>query len=460
MVSSFAVLIVTSRILTPNQFGLIGLATGLGLFGSVLCPGGFGEAIIQRLQISSLHLDSVFWFCLGSSCLVFCIECGCADLVATWFKIDSLRILIPVISSRMIADMAAIVPNALISRSMSFHLFALRSAVVSFVAAAVTLGLVFAGYGIWALVISQITSSYVIATASFLSAGWRPNCRFSLGALKELSGYGLYSSATLNIISLSNQSEQILIGNFLGTAQLGLYNFSKRIVGVLTSVIAGSLGSVAHPLFSGIQHDKERVRRGFLLATFVSSTVAFPIFAGLAMTSERIISLVFGNHWVNAVLYVQIQCATGLLTCVVSMQSGLITSQGKANWWFFYQFISYAANLVVIILFAHFGITALMAASFVRYFAASLIPVQMTLILMSVNMVEYLWNLKAPILGTFVMLLSIFAERRMIGSSSQFLGLISDIVTGTTTYCMGVLFLEQRRVREFLELVTRGLAKH
>jgi O-antigen/teichoic acid export membrane protein len=452
MITSFGVLVVTSRILSPSQFGIVGLATGLALLGSAICPGGFGEAIIQRLELTPSHLNSVFWLCLGAGCAVFIVECAFAQAAAKLFKIASVAVLIPVISTRLISDMVGVVPNALIARSMSFHLFALRSLVVSSIGALITLALVFAGYGIWALVISQIMSSYIYAIASFLSVDWRPKWSFSLSALKELSGYGLYSSATLNVTSLVTQNEQILVGYFLGTTQLGLYNFSKRVIGVLNSVIAGSLGSVAHPMFSGIQNDTDRVRRGFLLATFVSSAIAFPIFAGLVTTADRIVPLIFGSHWLHAVPFVQIQCALGLIICISGLQSGLITSLGKADWWFYSQLLANVTTILVIAVFAQFGVKIMMIALVVRAYALWFIPVKMTLVLLSLKASEYFWNLRAPVVGTVLMLVCIYAERRMVGGGEA-IGLVLDVGCGGTAYALGVLLVERQRVDELLRII-------
>jgi O-antigen/teichoic acid export membrane protein len=276
MITSFSVLVVTSRMLRPGDFGVVALASGLALLGSSLCPGGFGEANVQRLDLTARHLNAVFWLCMGCGCFVYLMECEFARFAARFFKIEVIAILIPVLGLKLISDMAAVVPNALIARSMSFYLFAIRSLIASLVAATITIVLLFKGYGFWALVASQLTTSFITAIAASLSAGWRPQFSFSLHALKEISGYGAFSSATMNVSNCVSQGEQILVGYVLGTTQLGLYNFSKRVIAVLNGVVSGSLGSVAHPMFSGMQNDRERVGRvgKALLSLFKSNVLS------------------------------------------------------------------------------------------------------------------------------------------------------------------------------------------
>lgn len=452
MLTSFGVLVVTSRMLRPSDFGVVALATGVALLGSVLCPGGFGEAIVQRLELSPKHLNTVFWLCMASGCIVYALECEFAGFAARFFKIHAIDVLVPVISLKLIMDMAAVVPNALIARSMSFYLFALRSLVASLIGASFTITLLLGGYGFWALVVSQLITSFVNATAGFLSSGWRPQLSFSFTALKEISGYGAYSSATSNISSLVAQNEQILVGYFLGTTQLGLYNFSKRVIAVLNSVIAGSLGAVAHPMFSGMQNDRERVRRGFLSATFVSSAISFPIFIGLAITSDRIVPLVFGSHWLNAVIFVRLQCALGLLACVGSLQAGLINSQGKANWWFYYQLLANLLTITVIAIFAQFGVKTMMIALVLRAYIFWFIPVKMTLTLLSMKMAEYFRNYKGPAIGSVSMIFAIILDRLLFTRAGNISGFATDVLFGEIAYLAGIFLTDRAKVLFTLKL--------
>lgn len=452
MVTSFGVLVITSRMLRPADFGVVALASGLAWIGSCLCPSGFGEAIVQRLELTSKHLDSVFWLCMACGCIVYGLEYGFAGYAANFFKIKIIAALIPVVSLKLISDMAAVVPNALIARSMSFYLFAARSLIASILAALITIGLLVEGFGLWALVATQLITSFVNLIAGYLSAGWRPRFTFSFTALKEIASYGAYSSATINVSSLVTQNEQILVGYFLGTAQLGLYNFSKRAIAVLNSVFSGPLGSVAHPMFSGMQNEKERIKRGFLSATFVSSVISFPVFAGLALTSDRIVPLVFGNHWQSAVVFVQIQCALGLLVCIGSLQAGLINSQGKANWWFYYQLFANVTTIIVIAYFARFGVEKMMIALVIRAYAGWFIPVRMTLTLLSIPALEYFLNFRAPIFGLIFMVLAIFLERHVVGGIGIGPGLALDILSGAIAYVIAIFLCDRARVLFTLSL--------
>jgi O-antigen/teichoic acid export membrane protein len=372
---------------------------------------------------------------------------------------EVLAVLIPVISTRVIADMAAVVPGALLARAMSFHLIAMRTFVVSVTAAAITIGLLVAGFGIWALVVSQLASSFVVMLVGFLAIKWHPRFIFSVAAVKELLGYGLFSTGTQTLARVFQQNEQILVQLFLGTTQLGVYNFSKQVLGVFNSIVAGSLGAVAHPMFSGIQNDRERVKKGFLSATFVSSLVAFPMFVGLALVAPHIVPLAFGARWLPDVPLIQLQCALGLLACIGTLQAGLITSQGKANWWFYYQFLVTVSTALTILLFARFGLSIMLFALVMKTYVMWMIPVRNSLTLLSMPAKQYLLNFRTPAFATIAMAMVIEALNSAIRGQSNLQALLLDIVSGFVVYVVIVFIIDSDRINAFIALINPRLKK-
>ncbi len=454
LLTGLGVFVFTSRLLSPADFGTVALATGMAYLGAALCPGGFGEAIVQRPAIEPRHLDTIFWLCMACGVMVYALEFALAPQVAHWFKLPILAVFIRVLAVRILADMLAVVPNALIARAMSFHLFVVKSLFVTGLAAAVITFMLLRGEGIWALVASQLTASLVNAVAAFVTSKWRPGLRTSPRALRELAGYGLFSTGTQNISKIFLQNEQILVGVFLGTTQLGLYNFSKRVLDTFNSVVAGALNAVAHPMFSGIQTEHDRVRRGFLMATFVSSTVSFPIFAGLAMVADRVVPVVFGPHWTGAVILVRMQCALGLISCIGMLQAGLINSKGKADWWFYWQLFAMVTTAAVIVALARYGLAIMLGVMVLRAYLLWFIPVTLCLHLLELKPLAYLKNFRAPLAATALMGLAITAERRLLPGLPAMPGLASDIATGSATYGAAIIAMEYPRLKTLITLVS------
>ncbi|NML32436.1 lipopolysaccharide biosynthesis protein [Paraburkholderia antibiotica] len=443
---SLLVFIVTSRLLKPADFGVVALAATIAAAAAILVPSGFGDALVQSMQKDSLHLSSVFWLCAVSGAIAYVLLIALAGLIARLSGAPLLAQLIPVLGLRVIVDAVGIVPTALLTQTLSFRLIATRTALASIVAAAISIALVLKGFGIWALAMSLLATSVVSVVATFWTARWRPELVFSTAALRDLTNYGLYASGTKTLLFLWNQADQIIVGFVLGAAQLGIYNFSRRIFLIINDVSSGALGAVAHPFFSGMQNDIARVREGFVSATFLTSIFAFPVFIGLASVADRAIPLIFGPQWAGALWPIRILCVLGIITCIGTLQAGLINSLGKAKWWFYYQLFTGLVNIPIFFLLAPRGISLMLIVLVAKTYLFWPAPVVMTLRLLRLSASRYLGQFLAPLLASCAMAGVILGSRALLPPMSPGLELIADLTIGAASYGLVLVAIAKKRL--------------
>jgi teichuronic acid exporter len=454
---SLSVFVVTSRMLTPADFGIVAVAGTLAAAASALVPVGFGDAIVQRMDKNPAFLDSVFWLCVLAGTVLYAILVLLAGDAARFYGAPLLTVIVPVLGLRVIADAAAVVPLALVTKALSFHLIALRTVITTLVSATVSIGLILLGSGLWALVASILANSVVATVAMFWSTGWMPRLRFSVRDIVALAGYGAFASGTRIVTFIGTQADQAVVGFVLGTTQLGLYNFARRTFSLLKDETSGAMSTVAHPLFAGIQNDRSRVRRGFLSATFLSSVIAFPVFVGLACVADRAIPLVCGPQWTGALHPIQILCALGMLSCIGSLQAGLITSLGRANWWFYYQVVVSLLNIPIIALFAHDGTSVLLIIIVAKAYLFWPVTVAMTLRLLAMRPGAYLAQFVAPLVSAIAMGGVIFAGRRLLPEMPVPAALATDIALGAAAYAIVLTASARQRVKD-LVLMLHGMS--
>ncbi|WP_052958559.1 lipopolysaccharide biosynthesis protein [Aquamicrobium sp. LC103] len=439
-----AVFAITSRYLSPAEFGLVALAASITMLGSAFGPGGFGEALVQRQDIEARHLNAVFWLCLVAALVIYGMLLASSPWLETLLGEQGLRPLLAVIGLRVIFDMAAIVPNSLLARSMSFNKLAMRTTIASFVAAAVCLALLFLGYGLWALAISQLAASAAACAGSVLSVRWRPSFSFDNAALREVTRYGMFASGhrILQMVSV----DQLLIGALLGTAALGIFSFARRIHQLLSDLIGGALKMVSFTVLSSMQSEEEKLRETFFFATFASSAMSFPIFVGLAAVATDFVPLVFGPHWLEAVPALQAFCLVGLLTCIGLLQSSLINSQGRVSWWMYYQIAQQAATALVVLLFHRYGITVVAFAFAAKTFLLWPATVWMTLRLLKTDAVTYLAAFVAPTVASLAMLAAVFTIRGYTDGYGLVETLAAQISGGAAVYIVVLAAFAHRRL--------------
>ncbi|MCO5065953.1 MAG: lipopolysaccharide biosynthesis protein [Rhizobiaceae bacterium] len=442
---------ITSRHLSPTDFGLVSFAATITMIGSALGPGGLGEALIQRKAIDDRHLNAVFWACVASGALLTVAIVLAAPLIASAFADERLTGLTALLALRILFDMAAIVPNALLVRQMSFGRLALRTTLASLISGGVCLALLFAGYGLWALAVSQLATSVSIAAGSILSVKWRPGLSFDRIALRDVQGYGLFATGQ-RIVQMIN-FDQLLIGALAGTYALGIFSFAKRIHLLLSDMIGGGLRLVSFSVLSSMQSEPEKLRQAYLFATFLSSAVSFPLFCGLAAIANDAIPLVFGAHWLEAVPTLQAFCLLGLVASIGLLQSALINSQGNAAWWFYYQVVQQALTVLTVLVTFPFGITTVTVALVAKTLILWPVTVAKTLRLLDMKAGTYAKSFLWPTVASAIMVLVVFYVRNALPGDAPVARLLVEIAAGAASYLAILCILELGRLRQFAGMV-------
>lgn len=448
------VFVITSRVLSAAEFGVVAFAMGIGSLFGVLAPTGFGDALVQRSNIDERHLSSVFWMCCIFAALVFGVTCLVAIPVAAYADEPMLRYLLPVAGTKIVFDIVGVVPTALLTRSMSFGLVALRTTIASIIAAVICLTLLWLGYGIWALAISQVSATAASCVGAIMASKWRPTRWIDRNALRELARYGLFSSGT-RMLQLV-YSDQVLVGALAGTQALGFFNFARRIFQIFNDIIAGAMSSVAHSLMSSLQTETEKLRAAFYDVSFISASVSFALFGGLAAIAPDVIPVVFGTQWIAATVPLQAFCVIGLISSIGFLQGSLINSQGNADWWFWYQAIKQVALLAAILISYRYGVSAIAVAMVtvsVLVWPASIIKSARVL---QVRSVDYLKQFLTPATACAVMVCAIALARPLLSEQDATLRLVVNIAGGGTLYLATWLLLSHRRGAAILNRLRNG----
>jgi O-antigen/teichoic acid export membrane protein len=438
------VFIVSSRYLMPHDFGIIALAVSAISLASAIAPAALGEALIQQLNIRKSHLDTVFWLCVGTALLIYGVLVAFSPLIAQAMGQQAVATFLPLLGLKLLFDLAAVVPNALIARAMSFHLIAMRTIVATLISSVICIGMLMSGYGIWALAISLMAVSMTSCIATFLGAKWLPGFDIKIQSLRDLAHYGFFASANrfLQVMNL----DQIIIGSLINPAALGIYNFAKRLFQIINDVIAGALTSVSHALLSSLQDEKDKVREAFLLATYGSSIVSFPAFVGLAAIAGDAIPLVFGAQWSEAIWPTRWFCVIGLMTCIGVIQSSLINSQGKSDWWFYYQLFKQALTIATILFMLDKGVTYIVMALALQTLILWPITLVMVEKIIKLKITTYIRQFLAPLFASLIMLISIFLISYFIQEISPITRLIVEIVIGMLIYALSIFILSRNKI--------------
>ena len=305
---NFGVAIILARLLGPEAFGTIALLTIFIALSEVIANAGFGQALIQKKDADDLDFNSVFYFSCAVGVLLYVILFCAAPLVAKFYDMPLLKILLRVLAIRVVLDMIGSIQNSYLSRNMLFKksfFIAFPSVVLSGV---VGILMAYWGYGVWALVWSSLSGCLSNLILRWFIIGWRPSLIFSYERLRVLWGFGSKILVSGFLDTFFTQLYSIIIGKVYTPKDLAFYAKGDNMPRIGMNCIQGAISSVVFPAFSQIQNDKSKLKEAMHKTMRVASIIVFPMMVGLAIMSKPIILLLLGDEWIAVVPFMQTAC--------------------------------------------------------------------------------------------------------------------------------------------------------
>ena len=360
-VFQFFIGVILARLLSPQEFGLIGMIIVFTIFANLFSDLGMGAALIQKIDIEQRHLSSVFWVNIAAGIILTGIVVAAAPLIATFYNEPALRVLTVVIALNFSIGSLNVVQNALLRKNMDFQRLARIEIAASFLAGGLAVSMALLGLGAWSLVAQSLMFTAVSVLMMWQMSAWRPTLSLDIKAIKELLGF----SSNLLGFNLFNywvrNFDNILIGKFIGSSALGIYARAYSLMLLPVSQISGVVSRVMFPALSTIQDDTERVKQIYLRSTRTIALVTFPMMIGLLVVAKPFILSVYGDKWREVIPILQIFCLTGMGQSVGTTVGWIYTSQGRTDImlkWGIFSGIVYIISFIIGLRWGVIGVAA------------------------------------------------------------------------------------------------------
>lgn len=293
----FLVTLVLARILTPADFGLIGMLAVFIAIAQSLIDSGFTLALIRKQDRDNIDNSTVFYFNIVTSVFVYLLLYAIAPLVALFFHEPLLTELMRVLCIVVIINSFAVIQRVLYTATVNFKVQAKATTIAAVLSGIV--GIVFAikGAGVWSLVYQQLSSAFFNTVLLWYFSSWRPILVFSWKSFKELYLFGFNLMVVSIFETLYQNSYQIFIGKFFSAASLGHFTQAKTIANLPSANVSSIIGRVTYPIMSRIQDDNERLSDVYRKLARIIAFGVFPLMCGLAALSVPTIYALIGSKW-------------------------------------------------------------------------------------------------------------------------------------------------------------------
>lgn len=322
--------IVLARLLTPYDYGCIGMLTIFVVLAESFIDGGFGSALIQKKIPSQEDYSTVFFWNLCMAVLLYAILYFSAPAIARFYDIPLLSSVLRVQGVVLFIYAFNIVQRNQLLKNLRFKVLSIVTIATSIISLTVTIIMAYHGYGVWALVTLNILTAAIPALFFWFYMKWRPSWLFSWKSFKELFSFGLYVFLTNLLNTFSVHLQGLLIGKIYNPSTMGYYSKAGRTEYLASNSISSIILQVAYPLYAEVQDDKCKLEKMLRRMTMTLSYLTFPLLFILLLCAKPIFILLYSERWLESVPYFQILCIAGLAICLQSVNAMSINAIGKS----------------------------------------------------------------------------------------------------------------------------------
>ncbi|MBO0130208.1 MULTISPECIES: lipopolysaccharide biosynthesis protein [Agrobacterium] len=363
---SFVVFLILARLLTPDEFGLVAIATVFVDIILVIARGGLPEAVLQRPELDEDYADTAFWFSLLWGAVLCALLSLAAPFLAGLFGIAELSPVLMALSTVLFIMGAGTIHEARLQREFAFRKLAMRALLSNFLAGVIAIALALNGWGVWAMVVQRLIASVVTTCMNWIACGWIPRPRFVRAYVADQWSFGSRIFAANFLMGLNVRLQELIAATFLSTAAVGYIRLSWRCIDLVSQLAVIPLTSVALTSYARINAENKSLENAYFGFIRLSGIIAFPCFLGLAATAPVLIPVTFGENWAAAAPVTQLLCLTALPFVANSFVWPLLTAIRQGGKTLYLSFLQVVIGCGLGLAAAPFGLLPVTLAHVVR----------------------------------------------------------------------------------------------
>ena len=328
---SFIVGIILARILSPREFGLIGMITIFIAVSQSFIDSGFSSALIRKKDCSQTDYSTIFYFNLMVGIIFYVILFISAGAISSFFKEPQLYMILKVLGLGLILNAFGIIQRTILTKEINFKLQTKISLVASIGSGAVAISMALSNYGVWSLVVLTLGKVGLNSLFLWIWAKWKPLFVFSKKSFIELFSFGSKLLLSGLIDTIYRNVYYLIIGKFFSAAELGYYTRADQFQTLPSSNLNGVISRVSYPILSSIQDEPERLKSNYKKLIRSTMFLTFFLMLGLAAVAKPMVLTLIGEKWLPSVIYLQMLCFVGMQYPLHSLNLNILQVKGRSD---------------------------------------------------------------------------------------------------------------------------------
>ncbi|MBR5971059.1 MAG: lipopolysaccharide biosynthesis protein [Paludibacteraceae bacterium] len=449
----FLVMLVMARILTPDDYGLVGMAAIFIAIANSLIDSGFSQALIRKQNRTDVDKSTVFYFNIVVSVVLYGIIFVVAPFVSDFYKMPSLTWVVRMICLACIVNSFGVVQRAEFFTNMDFKSLTISSLIASIISGFVGIYMALYGYGVRALVVQQVISAVVSNLVLWFLSKWRPLLVFSEESFDELFSFGSKLMLSGLLDTAYKQIYPIVIGKLFSASSLGNYNRACHFAQFPSSNLTSIMQRVTYPVLCSIQNEDDRLRDIYRKFLKVSAFVVFPLMMLLSALSFPMVDVLIGEKWRFCSELLQIICFAMMWYPIHAINLNLLQVKGRSDLFLKLEIIKKILGIFVLVASAPFGLIAMCYARIGSSIIGLMINTYYTGKLISMGFLKQMKDLMPTLMLSGVMFVVVLQLTHLI--ENQILTLIIGCVVGLLVYLVGSMIFKFQELQDVKALVRK-----
>ena len=323
-----------ARLLSPADYGMVGMLTIFTLIASALQESGFISGLNRKKEVTAADYNAVFWFNVICSLSIYAVLYLCAPLIAAWFREPVLVPLSRLSFLSFVISALNTAPRAWLFRNMKVRETALLTILALIVSGITGVVLAWNGFAYWGIAVQNLMFCLMLTVGSWWFSEWHPTFHINLRPLRGMIGFSSRLLATNIFTHINNNLFSIFFGRLYGEKTVGYYNQANKWTGMGYTMLTGMVWSVTQPLFARLSYNEpERMQQVFRKMLRLTAFLSCPALFGLALVAPEFIEIAITAKWLPSAYLMQILCIGGAFVPISSFYSNLWSVKAKANFY-------------------------------------------------------------------------------------------------------------------------------
>lgn len=430
----FVITILLARLLTPAEYGVVGIIMIFIIIANVFVQSGFSTALIQKIQADEADFSSVCYFELAAAVAVYGLLYLAAPSIARFYQIPVLKPIVRVLGVVLFPGVVISVQSAYVSRNMEFKGLFFSTLAASLVSGAVSIGMAYAGFGVWAMVGQQISYYFSLMLVLFITVSWRPGRCFQLSRVRGMFSFGWKILCASLLDTVFNNLYGLLIGKIYNEEMLGSYTRGEQFPKLIATNLGSAIQAVLLPAFAANQENKVLVRDMVRRAIRLSSFAVIPMLLGLFAVADTLVLALLGEQWMVCVPFLRIMCISYCFWPIHITNLQAINAVGRSDIFLKLEIVKKALSVVALLVGMQFSVFAMVCIKAFQDFLCTFVNAAPNKRLLGYS-IAHQWMDVAPAAGlSAVMCVVVMAVGAWLPELSVWPKLALQIVCGVVVY--------------------------